>query len=157
MGVGTTPALAPTPSGEVTGMTTSMQEMRATSVEPEKLLELEHVDIHKALGLPPVGPTTEPPKARGAGRRTVAAALLAGLAGLAVGYGAATWVYNDQITGLERAATVMNTVPYGGFQSEYGAVREHQALADNLAAGGAQGTWEVASNGTRTFLMYPGS
>jgi hypothetical protein len=137
-------------------MTTTTQGKETTGVDVEKLLELEHVDIHKALGIPPVPPTAEGARVR-PWRRFVAVGVLAGVAGLAAGYGVAAWSYGQDISALERQASLTTTVPFGGFQSEYGAVREHVALADNLSAGGAQGSWASAPGGSRTFLMYPGS
>lgn len=137
-------------------MTTTV-DPRGTAAEPVKTLELEHVDIHEALQIPPVAPPAEVPTAARPWRRLVAVGILAGLAGVGVGYGTATWVANDQITGLERQASMVTTVPFGGFQSGYGAAQDHQALADSLAAGGSQGSWATAPDGARTFLPYPGA
>jgi hypothetical protein len=118
--------------GEVSEMTTTLKPQTQTT--PEPVTTLEHVDIHRALDIPTTPPVAaEPPRRRWAGK-TLAVGLTAALLGLAAGYGAAAWNYNDQVNRLENQTQLMTQVPFGGFSSEYGAAREHLAQAEIVAA-----------------------
>jgi hypothetical protein len=104
-----------------------------TTLEQQNTM-LDQTDIHRALDIPPVTPTSEATRPKRHWGKWVALGASAGLLGLAVGYGAAAWNYTDEINQLESQAQVMTQVPYGGFASEYGAAREHLTQADIAAA-----------------------
>jgi hypothetical protein len=110
-----------TRGGEVSSMTTNLTTQTPTTPV------LEHVDIHRALEIPPVAAAMKPP--RRWMNNTVAIGLTAGALGLAVGFGTAAVAYNNQINELENQSQIMTSVPFGGFNGEYGAAREHLAQA----------------------------
>jgi hypothetical protein len=109
--------------GEVSSMTTTLKAQTPTT----PVTTLEHVDIHRALEIPPVAAAEKPP--RRWMNKTVAIGLTAAVLGVGVGYGAAAWAYSGQIDQLENQAQITTSVPFGGFSGEYGAAREHLAQA----------------------------
>ena len=115
-----------TRGGEVSSMTTTL------TTQKTPVTTLEHVDIHRALEIPPVA--AEQKRPRRWLNKTTAIGITAAVLGLAVGYGAAAWNYSDQIDRLENQTQLMTQVPFGGFSSEYGAAREHLAQAQIVAA-----------------------
>lgn len=135
-------------------MTTTLKPSGQPVVARPPVPVEEHPDL-RALPRWPEAPAAGEPTARRRWWTLVAVGLVALLVGLAAGYAWTSWRRSDEITRLENQVAAMSAVPYAGFKSVYSAPREHQALADTLAAGGAQGSWQTASNGTRTFLYYP--
>jgi hypothetical protein len=116
----------------VSQMTTTLERPSTQVVERPPTPVAERIDHTELETMWKVTPPVEEPKPK-PWRKVLAVGVLSGLAGLAAGYGVATWQASDEIARLEAQQSITMTAPYGGFQNGYSAVREHQALAENMA------------------------
>lgn len=128
-------------------MTTTLERPSTQVVERPPTPVAEHIDHTELETMWTVTPPVEGPKPK-AWRKVLAVGLLSGLAGLAAGYGVATWQASDEISRLEAQQALTTTAPYGGFQNGYSAVREHQALAESLAVPPTSGFYTAPNDTT---------